>query len=153
MNQLAKELNNRKRGVKLKIYSPPRHREHREEKFGKEHKTISILTKGFLAFSSQCSRWWKSFLYFLFEIIWLGILRNLTQSSADFTERSVVKFRCSAELFWLGLYKEESRLEMIVERIGWKIVKTFNLFDDFTFGEGLNGTFGANGKEEKPICF
>ena len=53
----------------------------------------------------------------------------------------------------LGLYKEESRLEMIVERIGWKIVKTFNLFDDFAFGEDLNGTFGTNGKEEKPICF
>ena len=42
---------------------------------------------------------------------------------------------------------------MIVERIGWKIVKTFNLFDDFAFGEGLNGTFGTNGKEEKPIGF
>ena len=42
---------------------------------------------------------------------------------------------------------------MIVERFGLEIVKTFNLFDDFAFGEGLNGTFGTNGKEEKPICF
>ena len=42
---------------------------------------------------------------------------------------------------------------MNIERFGLEIVKTFNHFDDFAFGEGLNGTFGTNGKEEKPIGF
>ena len=79
-------------------------------------------------------------------------MRNNTKLSG-FYEAQRSKIPMQRRVILLGLYKEESRLEMIVERIGWKIVKTFNLFDDFAFGEGLNGTFGTNGKEEKPIGF
>ena len=42
---------------------------------------------------------------------------------------------------------------MIVECFALGMAKNLNLSGDFTFGEGLNDTFKANGREEKPIIF
>ncbi len=38
---------------------------------------------------------------------------------------------------------------MIVERLALGMVKSLNLSGDFALGEGLNGTFETNGREEK----
>jgi hypothetical protein len=42
---------------------------------------------------------------------------------------------------------------MIVERLALGMAKNLNLSVDFAFGEGLNGAFETNGREEKPIIF
>ena len=39
---------------------------------------------------------------------------------------------------------------MIVECLALGMAKNLNLSGDFAFGEGLNGTFKTNGREEKP---
>jgi len=42
---------------------------------------------------------------------------------------------------------------MIVERLASGMAKNLHLSVGLAIGEGLNGTFGTNWKEEKPICF
>ena len=42
---------------------------------------------------------------------------------------------------------------MIVEDFASKSVKNLNILGDFAYGEGLNGAFETNGREEKPIIF
>jgi hypothetical protein len=42
---------------------------------------------------------------------------------------------------------------MIVELLASGMVKNLNLLVDYAFGEGLNGIFKTNWREEKPIIF
>jgi hypothetical protein len=47
------------------------------------------------------------------------------------------------------LFREESKLEIIVGPFEFKLVKTFNLLDCIDFGDDLNATFEAKGIEEE----
>ena len=40
---------------------------------------------------------------------------------------------------------------MIVERFALGTVKNLNRSEDFALGEGINGTFKTDGREERPI--
>ena len=42
---------------------------------------------------------------------------------------------------------------MIVERFALGTVKNLNRSEDFALGEGINGTFKTEGREERPIFF